>query len=65
MNWWYTVVAPGGPQAHWSVWPILPPGSFHDNLLELLQIYSGTLLTVAVAMAVIVAAMKRWAWRSS
>jgi hypothetical protein len=30
--------------------------------VELLQIYSGTLLTVAVALAVIVAAIKRWSW---
>ena len=61
-NWWDNMVNPGGLQVHWSGWPLLPPGSFQDNLLELLQIYSGTLFTVAVATAVIVAAIKRWSW---
>ena len=61
-NWWNNMLNPQGPQAHWFGWPLPPPGSLHDILLELLDIYGGTLLTVAIAMAVIVAAIKRWSW---
>jgi len=61
-NWWDNMFNPVGPQAHWSGWPIPQPGSLHDILLELLDIYGGTLLTVAIAMAVIVAAIKLWSW---
>jgi hypothetical protein len=57
-NWWYNMFNPGGPQAHWWGWPLPRPGSLHD----VLDIYGGTLLTVAIAMAVIVAAMKLWSW---
>lgn len=61
-NWWDNMVNPGGPQVYGWGWPLPPPGSLHDILLELLQIYGGTLLTVAIAMAVIVAAIKLWSW---
>jgi hypothetical protein len=61
-NWWNTAVYPGGPQVHWWGWRLPRPGSLHDTLLELLDVYGGTLLTVAIAMAVIVAAIKRWSW---
>jgi hypothetical protein len=61
-NSWNNMVDSGGPQVHWSGWPLPPPGSLHDILPELLQIYGGTLLTVAIAIAVIVAAIKLWSW---
>jgi hypothetical protein len=61
-NWWDNMFNPGGPQAHGFGWPLPPPGSLHDILLESRDIYGGTLLTVAIAMAVIVAAIKRWSW---
>jgi hypothetical protein len=61
-NWWTNMHDPGGPQAQWSGWPLPASGSFHDVLLESLDIYGGTLLTVAIAVAVIVAAVKLWSW---
>ena len=61
-NWWDNMVNPGGPQVHWWGWPLPAPGSLHDVLLESLDIYGRTVLTVAIAMAVIVAAIKRWSW---
>ena len=61
-NWWGSMVNPGNPQVHWWGWRLPPPGSFHDVLLALLDTYGGPLLTVAIAMAVIVAAIKRWSW---
>ncbi len=61
-NWWDNMVNPGGPQAHWWGWPLPPPGSLHEILLDLLDIYGGTLLAVSIATAVIVAAIKRWSW---
>ena len=61
-NWWDNMVNPGGPQVHWWGWPLPAPGSLHDVLLESLDIYGRTVLTVAIAMAVIVAAIKRCSW---
>jgi hypothetical protein len=61
-NWWGNMSNPGGPQAQWSGWPLPPPGSLHDVLLEALDLYGGTVLTVAIAIAVIVAAIKLWSW---
>ena len=61
-NWWDNMFYPGSPHAHWWGWPLPAPGSLHDFLLELLDTYGGTLLTVAIAMAVIVATIKRWSW---
>jgi hypothetical protein len=61
-NWWDNMVNPGGPQVHWWGFPIPAPGSLHDILLELFDIYGGTLLTLAIAVAVILAAIKRWSW---
>lgn len=61
-NWWDNMVNPGGPQIHGWGWPLPPPGSLHDILVELLDLYGGTLLTVAIAMGVIVAAIKLWSW---
>jgi len=59
-NWWDNMINPGGPQAQWFGWPLPPPGSLHDILLELLDIYGSTLLIVVIAIAVMVAAIKRW-----
>jgi hypothetical protein len=61
-NWWGNIVNAGGEQVHWWGWPLPPPGSLHDVLLALLDTYGGPLLTIAIAVAVIVAAIKRWSW---
>jgi len=61
-NWWGNIVNPGGEQVHWWGWPLPPPGSLYDVLPALLDTYGGPLLTVAIAVAVIVAAIKRWSW---
>jgi hypothetical protein len=61
-NWWGSIVNSGNPQVHWWGWPLPPPGSLHDVLLALLDTYGGPLLTIAIAVAVIVAAIRRWSW---
>jgi hypothetical protein len=61
-NWWGNIVNAGGEQVHWWGWPLPPPGSPHDVLLALLDTFGVPLLTVAIAVAVIVAAIKRWSW---
>jgi len=61
-NWWGSIVNAGGAQVHWWGWPLPPPGSPHDVLLALLDTYGGPLLTVAIAVAVIIAAIRRWSW---
>jgi hypothetical protein len=63
-NWWDNMINPGGPQVQWFGWPLPPPGSLHDILLALLllDIYGSALLTVAIAIGVIVVAIKRWSW---
>jgi hypothetical protein len=62
-NWWNDMGCPACDQAHWWVgWPLPAPGSLHDVLMESLDIYGSTLLTVAIAMAVVVAAIKLWSW---
>ncbi len=61
-NWWDNMVNPGGPQAHWWGWPLPQPGSLHDVVLGVVDIYGGAVLTVAIAIAVIVATIKLWSW---
>jgi hypothetical protein len=61
-NWWGGIVNSGNPQVHWWGWALPPPGSFYDVLRALVDIYGGPLLTIAIAIAMIVAAIKRWSW---
>jgi len=61
-NWWGSIVSSGSPQVHWWGWPLPPPGSLHDVLPALLDTFGGPVLTVAIAVAMIVAAIRRWSW---
>jgi hypothetical protein len=61
-NWWDNMVNPGGPQVHWVGWSIPQQSSLYDTLREFLLTYGGPLLTIAIAMGVIVAAIKLWSW---
>jgi len=61
-NWWGSIVSSGSPQVHWWGWPLPPPGSLRDVLPALLDTFGGPVLTVAIAVAMIVAAIRRWSW---
>jgi len=61
-NWWAGMHGSQGPPAQWSGWPLPPPGSVHDVMVESVGIYGATAATVLIAIVVIIAAIRLWSW---